>query len=74
MRLEIGRVEAILRYPVKAMCGEFLEALKLAGMGSMATGAWAMRRIDERRVLPWLTPCVLHATRMSQVRRSSRQG
>jgi uncharacterized protein YcbX len=41
MRIEIGQVEAIFRYPVKSMAGEPLEVAQFgAGMASTVTGAW----------------------------------
>jgi uncharacterized protein YcbX len=39
MKIEIGQVEAIYRYPVKSMAGERLE-VAVAGTASMVTDAW----------------------------------
>jgi uncharacterized protein YcbX len=40
MLIEIGQVEAILRYPVKSMRGERLESANLGWIASKVTDAW----------------------------------
>src|SRR5262245_39188578 len=55
MLIEIGRVEAIFRYPVRSMSGERLEAAKLGWHGLDGDRRLAFRRIDDRSGLPWLT-------------------
>jgi len=52
---EIGRVEAILRYPVKSMAGEQLEVANLGWYGLDGDRRLAFRRIDDRSGMPWLT-------------------
>ena len=55
MLIEIGSVEAILRYPVKSMAGEALEAANLGWHGIEGDRRLAFRRIDDRSGMPWLT-------------------
>ena len=55
MLIEIGRVEAIFRYPVKSMGGERLEAADLGWHGLDGDRRLAFRRIDDRSGFPWLS-------------------
>jgi len=55
MLIEIGRVEAIFRYPVKSMGGERLEAANLGWYGLDGDRRLAFRRMDDRSGMPWLT-------------------
>jgi uncharacterized protein YcbX len=55
MLIEIGRVEAIFRYPVKSMGGERLEAAHLGWYGLDGDRRLAFRRMDVRSGMPWLT-------------------
>ncbi len=55
MPIEIGRVEAIFRYPVKSMGGERLEVAELGWYGLEGDRRLAFRRIDDRSGMPWLT-------------------
>ncbi len=55
MRIEIGHVEAIFRYPVKSMGGERLEAANLGWHGLEGDRRLAFRRVDDRSGMPWLT-------------------
>jgi uncharacterized protein YcbX len=55
MLIEIGRVEAIFRYPVKSMGGERLEAANLGWHGLDGDRRLAFRRMDDRSGMPWLT-------------------
>jgi uncharacterized protein len=55
MAIEIGRIEAIYRYPVKSMRGEPLDAATLGWHGVDGDRRLALRRIDERGGFPWLT-------------------
>jgi uncharacterized protein YcbX len=55
MPIEIGRVEAIFRYPVKSMGGERLAAAGLGWHGLDGDRRLAFRRIDDRSGFPWLT-------------------
>jgi uncharacterized protein YcbX len=55
MRIEIGHVEAIFRYPVKSMAGERLEVANLGWHGLDGDRRLAFRRMDDRSDFPWLT-------------------
>ncbi len=55
MPIEIGRIEAIFRYPVKSMRGEALDAAELGWHGLEGDRRLALRRLDERGAFPWLT-------------------
>jgi hypothetical protein len=55
MVTEIGHVEAIFRYPVKSMRGEQLEAAHLGWHGLDGDRRLALRRVDDRSGMPWLT-------------------
>ncbi len=55
MPVEIGHVEAIYRYPVKSMAGERLEVAPLGWYGLEGDRRLALRRIDNRSGMPWLT-------------------
>src|ERR1700680_4338395 len=55
MLIEIGHVEAILRYPVKSMGGERLEAANLGWHGLDGDRRLAFRRMDYRSGFPWLS-------------------
>ena len=53
--LEIGRVDAIFRYPVKSMRGEPLEAATLGWHGLDGDRRLAFRKLEDRGGFPWLT-------------------
>jgi hypothetical protein len=55
MRIEIGRIEAIFRYPVKSMRGEPLDAADLGWHGLDGDRRLAFRRLDVGGGFPWLT-------------------
>ena len=55
MPIELGRIEAIFRYPVKSMRGEPLDAAILGWHGLDGDRRLAFRRLDERGGFPWLT-------------------
>lgn len=55
MPVEIGRVEAIFRYPVKSMAGEGLKTARLGWYGLEGDRRLAFRRIDDHSGFPWLT-------------------
>ncbi len=55
MRIEVGHVEAIFRYPVKSMAGERLEVANLGWHGLDGDRRLAFRRMDDRSGFPWLT-------------------
>ena len=53
--IEVGRVEAVFRYPVKSMGGEALGAAALGWHGVEGDRRLAIRRVAERGDFPWLT-------------------
>jgi uncharacterized protein YcbX len=55
MLIEIGHVEALFRYPVKSMAGERLEVANLGWCGLEGDRRLALRRIEDRSGMPWLT-------------------
>lgn len=55
MPIEIGRVEAVFRYPVKSMRGEPLDAAPLGWHGLDGDRRLAFRLLDQRGGFPWLT-------------------
>lgn len=55
MTIEIGHVEAIFRYPVKSMAAEPLETANLGWHGLDGDRRLALRRVDDRSGMPWLT-------------------
>jgi uncharacterized protein YcbX len=55
MPVEIGHVEAIFRYPVKSMGGERLEVANVGWYGLEGDRRLALRRIEDRSGIPWLT-------------------
>lgn len=61
MPIEIGRIEAIFRYPVKSMRGEPLDAATLGWHGIEGDRRFALRRLDDRGGFPWLSASKLPA-------------
>lgn len=55
MKVQIGKVEAIFRYPIKSFAGEQLESASLGWHGLDGDRRMALRRIDDRSGFPWLT-------------------
>jgi uncharacterized protein YcbX len=55
MPIEIGQVEALFIYPVKSMAGERLEVADLGWHGLDGDRRLALRRIEDRGGMPWLT-------------------
>jgi uncharacterized protein len=55
MTVEIGRIEAIFRYPVKSMRGEALESATLGWHGIHGDRRLAFRRLEEPGGFPWLS-------------------
>lgn len=55
MPTEIGRVEAIYRYPVKSMGGEPLESAMVGWHGLEGDRRLAFRRLDDPSGFPWLS-------------------
>jgi uncharacterized protein YcbX len=55
LSIEVGRIEAIFRYPVKSMRGEPLDSATMGWHGLEGDRRLAFRRLDERGGMPWLT-------------------
>lgn len=55
MRIKVGEVEALYRYPVKSMRGELLQAADLGWHGLDGDRRLAFRRTADRGGFPWLT-------------------
>jgi uncharacterized protein YcbX len=55
MDIEIGRIEALCRYPVKSMRGEAMDAATLGLHGIDGDRRHALRRVDDRSDNPFLT-------------------
>ena len=53
--MELGRISAIFRYPVKSMAGELLETAKLGWHGIEGDRRFAFRRLNDKSNFPWLT-------------------
>jgi uncharacterized protein YcbX len=55
MRIKVGEVEALFRYPVKSMRGELREVAELGWHGLDGDRRLSFRRLDDRGGFPWLT-------------------
>ncbi|HEV8069025.1 MAG TPA: MOSC domain-containing protein [Planctomycetaceae bacterium] len=55
MRIELGHISALYRYPVKSMAGERLESAKIGWHGVAGDRRLAFRRLADRGGFPWLT-------------------
>jgi MOSC domain-containing protein len=53
--MEIGRIRAIFRYPVKSMAGELLDVARLGWHGLEGDRRLAFRRLNDKSGFPWLT-------------------
>jgi hypothetical protein len=53
--MEVGRITAIFRYPVKSMAGELLDAATLSWHGIEGDRRLALRRLNDKSGFPWLT-------------------
>ena len=54
-RMEVGRISAIFRYPVKSMAGELLDVARLGWHGIQGDRRLAFRRLADGSGFPWLT-------------------
>ena len=54
MFTEVGKVEAIFRYPVKSMRGEALDVAQLGWHGIDGDRRFAFRRMNDTSGFPWL--------------------
>jgi len=53
--MELGRISAIFRYPVKSMAGELLEVARVGWHGIEGDRRLAFRRLTDTSAFPWLT-------------------
>jgi uncharacterized protein YcbX len=53
--MELGRISAIFRYPVKSMAGELLDVARLGWHGIEGDRRLAFRRLADKSGFPWLT-------------------
>jgi uncharacterized protein len=53
--MELGRISAIFRYPVKSMAGELLDVARLTWHGIEGDRRLAFRRLNDESAFPWLT-------------------
>jgi uncharacterized protein YcbX len=53
--MELGRISAIFRYPVKSMAGESLAVAMLGWHGIEGDRRVAVRRLNDKSGFPWLT-------------------
>jgi uncharacterized protein len=54
-RMQLGRIKAIFRYPVKSMAGESLDVARLSWHGIEGDRRLAFRRLNDKSGFPWLT-------------------
>jgi uncharacterized protein YcbX len=55
MGIEIGKISAIFRYPIKSMAGERLDSAKIGWHGVEGDRRLAFRRLADRGGFPWLS-------------------
>lgn len=55
MRIKIGEIAGLFRYPVKSMAGESVQSAGLGWHGIDGDRRLALRRLDDRSGFPWLT-------------------
>jgi hypothetical protein len=55
MGIELGRISAIFRYPIKSMAGERLESAKIGWFGVEGDRRFAFRCLADRGAFPWLS-------------------
>jgi uncharacterized protein YcbX len=53
--MNLGRISAIFRYPVKSMAGELLDVAQLGWHGIEGDRRFAFRRLTDKSNFPWLT-------------------
>src|SRR5687768_15371195 len=52
--MELGRISALFRYPVKSMAGELLDVARLSWHGIEGDRRFAFRRLTDNSGFPWL--------------------
>jgi uncharacterized protein len=55
MGIELGRISALFRYPVKSMAGQRLDSARIGWHGVEGDRRLAFRRLADRGAFPWLT-------------------
>jgi uncharacterized protein YcbX len=55
MRIELGHLSAIFRYPIKSMAGQRLGSAQIGWHGVDGDRRLAFRRLADRGAVPWLT-------------------
>ena len=53
--MELGRINAIFRYPVKSMAGQLLDVARLGWHGIEGDRRFAFRRLSDKSGFPWLS-------------------
>jgi uncharacterized protein YcbX len=53
--MELGRISAVFRYPVKSMAGELLDRARLSWHGIEGDRRLAFRRLTDKSGFPWLS-------------------
>src|SRR5258705_11363799 len=53
--MELGRISAIFRYPVKSMAGQLLDVARLGWHGIEGDRRLAFRRLADKSGFPWLS-------------------
>ncbi len=53
--MELGRISALFRYPVKSMAGELLDVARLTWHGIEGDRRLAFRRLGDKSGFPWLS-------------------
>jgi uncharacterized protein YcbX len=53
--MNLGRISAIYRYPVKSMAGELLDVARLGWHGIEGDRRFALRRLSDKSNFPWLS-------------------
>src|SRR3569833_469356 len=55
MPQQIGRIEALFRYPVKSMAGESLSSIEMGWNGFEGDRRFALHKTGDTSAFPWLT-------------------
>jgi uncharacterized protein len=55
MRIELGHIHALFRYPIKSMAGTQLDSAQIGWHGIEGDRRLAFRILAERGAFPWLT-------------------
>jgi uncharacterized protein YcbX len=66
MRIELGHLGALFRYPVKSMAGQRLDSARIGWHGVEGDRRLAFRRLADRSAFPWLSASRLPALLLYQ--------